>query len=45
VITPNENMVLSSPIPNGFILPSLSKNRLGFIVAIKDISKIKKAVA
>jgi hypothetical protein len=45
VNTPNENIVLSSPIPYGFILPSLLKTRDGLDVKMRAMSNTKNTMA
>lgn len=42
VNTPNENIVLSYPIPKGLILPSLSKTMEGLLMNMRIINSIKK---
>jgi hypothetical protein len=45
VTTPNENMVLSSPIPNGLTCPLKSNKMDGLVVDMRDISNTKNAIA
>jgi hypothetical protein len=45
VITPKENIVLSSPIPNDRTFPLRSNIMGGFMVDIRDMSNTKNAIA
>ncbi len=45
VNTPKENMVLSSPTPYGFKLPSWLKINDGLVVNSKAIKRMKKTIA
>jgi hypothetical protein len=45
VNTPKENIVLSSPIPYGFILPSLLKIKEGLDVKMRAMSNTKNTMA